>query len=80
MIRAVLCLAGRGDKPGHIHALPILPQTWYVIEPGAWHALIQCPGTICGWAENQGISEERRELTAGQLAELRAFLSVYLPG
>jgi len=77
--RAVLCLAGRADRPGHINALPMLPQTWYVIEPGAWHAVIQAPGTICAWAEAAGLSEERRDLTAGQLAELHAFLAVYLP-
>lgn len=77
--RAVLCLAGRGDRPGHINALPMLPQTWYAIEPGAWHAVIQSPGTICAWAESDGISEDHRELSHAQLLELQAFLSVYLP-
>ena len=48
---AVLILAGRGDAPGPITALPMLPQTWYVIEPGAWHAAVQAHGTICAWAE-----------------------------
>jgi cytidylate kinase len=76
---AVMCLAGRGDRPGHINALPILPQTWYVIEPETWHAVIQAPGTICAWAEAREIKEEQKTLTAGQLSELRAFLSVYLP-
>ncbi len=78
--RAVLVLAGRADKPGHVNALPMLPQTWYVIEPGAWHAVIQAHGTICAWAETSGISEEHRDLTPPQLAELQAFLDVYLPG
>lgn len=76
---AVICLAGKAEKPGHISALPILPQTWYVIEPDAWHAVIQSPGTICAWAESKKIAEEQRDLTPGQLSELRAFLSVYLP-
>lgn len=78
--RAVLVLAGRGDAPGRVDALPILPQTWYVIEPGAWHAVIQDHGTICAWAESSGISEDRHALSQGQLDELRAFLEVYLPG
>ncbi len=76
---AVLCVAGRADRPHHVNALPMLPQTWYVIEPGAWHAVIQAPGTICAWAESATISEERKELTHAQLMELQAFLSVYLP-
>jgi cytidylate kinase len=76
---AILCLAGRGDGPGELAALPMLPQTWYVIEPGAWHAVIQEHGTICAWAEASTIREERRALGADQLAELRAFLNVYLP-
>lgn len=77
--QAVLVLAGRGEEPGEISALPMLPQTWYVIEPGAWHAVIQAHGTICAWAESSGISEERHPLAAGRQAELRAFLAVYLP-
>jgi len=77
--RAVLCLAGRDAVPHHINALPMLPQTWYVIEPGAWHAVIQTPGTICAWAESSQIHEERSHLTHAQLLELQSFLSVYLP-
>ncbi len=76
---AVLALAGRHDKPGHVNALPMLPQTWYVVEPGAWHAVVQSPGTICAWAEASGIEEEQRDLTPGQIDELNGFLSVYLP-
>jgi cytidylate kinase len=78
--RAVLVLAGRGAAPGQVDALPILPQTWYVIEPGAWHAVIQDHGTICAWAESSGISEDRHPLAPAQQDELRAFLEVYLPG
>jgi len=77
--KAVLCLAGRDDRLHHINALPMLPQTWYVIEPGAWHAVIQTPGTICAWAESSGIAEERTDLSHAQLLELQSFLSVYLP-
>lgn len=76
---AVLVLAGRGDAPGTITALPMLPQTWYVIEPGAWHAAVQSLGTICAWAEATGISEERAPLDSGQLKEMAQFLAVYLP-
>jgi cytidylate kinase len=76
---AILCLAGRGAAPEHVVALPMLPQTWYIIEPGAWHAVIQAHGTICAWAESDRISEERRELTANQIAELESYLGVYLP-
>lgn len=77
--QALLCLAGRGEKPGHVVALPMLPQTWYVIEPGAWHAVIQAHGTICAWAEAMGIDEESAELTSDQLSELDAYIGVYLP-
>ena len=77
--KAVLCLAGRDDRPHHINALPMLPQTWYAIEPETWHAVIQAPGTICAWAESADIIEEHKELTHAQLLELQAFLSVYLP-
>jgi cytidylate kinase len=77
--QAVLCLAGTAEEPGHLVALPMLPQTWYIIEPGAWHAVIQAHGTICAWAESSGIREETRELTNDQLAELNAYTSVYLP-
>ena len=75
----VLALGGRGDAPGRIDALPMLPQTWYVIEPDCWHAVIQSHGTICAWAEAIGISEERRELTAGQRRELDQFVNVFMP-
>jgi cytidylate kinase len=77
--QAILCLAGRAPKPGHVVALPMLPQTWYVIEPGAWHAVIQAHGTICAWAEASGIAEDSTELGNDQLAELEAYLGVYLP-
>ncbi len=77
--KAVLCLAGRDDRPHHINAIPMLPQTWYVIEPGAWHAVIQAPGTICAWAESASLREERVNLSHAQLLELQSFLSVYLP-
>lgn len=76
---AVLALGGRGEAPGRIDALPMLPQTWYVIEPDCWHAVIQSHGTICAWAEAIGITEERRELTAGQRGELAQFVTVFMP-
>jgi CMP/dCMP kinase len=76
---AILCLGGTGEHPHHIVALPMLPQTWYVIEPGAWHAVIQVQGTICAWAESSGIREERMTLTPEQTAEMNAYLDVYLP-
>ena len=77
---AVIAFAGRGDHPGHVLALPVLPQTWYVIEPGAWHAVVQQQGTICAWAESRGIREERMAQTPEHVKELNAFLDVYLPG
>lgn len=77
--RAVLVLAGRGEHPGRVVALPLLPQTWYVIEPGAWHAVVQTPGTIGAWAEASGIVDDNAELDHDQLAEMRAYLAVYLP-
>ena len=77
--RAVIVLAGRDAVPGELTALPMLPQTWYVIEPGAWHAVVQTPGTICAWAEASDIREHRHHLDADQLAGLHGFLSVYLP-
>ena len=61
--RAVLVLAGRDDLPGELTALPILPQTWYIIEPGCWHAVVQDPGTICAWAEASAIEEETQKLS-----------------
>lgn len=76
---AVLVLAGRGDAPGTITALPMLPQTWYVIEPGAWHAAVQAHGTICAWSEAVGIREERAGLSQGQVREMAQFLDIYLP-
>ncbi len=76
---AVIALAGRGEHPGHVVALPMLPQTWYVIEPGCWHAVVQQPGTICAWAEARDIREERQELTPDHRAELEAYVDVYLP-
>ncbi len=76
---AVLVLAGRANKPGVIMALPMLPQTWYVLEPGAWHAAIQAHGTICAWAESTTISEERAGLTPEQSLEIEQFVAVYLP-
>lgn len=76
---AVMCLAGTSDHPHHIVALPMLPQTWYVIEPKAWHAVVQVQGTICAWAESSRIAETRADLTPEQMAEMRAYLDVYLP-
>ena len=76
---AVLAFAGCGERPGHVLALPMLPQTWYVIEPGCWHAVVQQPGTICAWAESRGIREERQELSPEHRAELDAYLDVYVP-
>jgi len=76
---AILCLAGTHEHPHHLVALPMLPQTWYVIEPGAWHAVIQVPGTICAWSEASGIREERAPLSPEQLAELSAYVDIYLP-
>lgn len=77
--RGVICLAGRGEKPQGIVALPMLPQTWYSIEPGAWHAVVQAPGTICAWAENANVQEIRSELSPQDQAILAAWLAVYLP-
>jgi CMP/dCMP kinase len=77
--QAILCLAGMSENPTHIVALPMLPQTWYIIEPGAWHAVIQAHGTICAWAESSGIREEQRDLSNDQYSELQAYMAVYLP-
>jgi hypothetical protein len=76
---AILCLAGTAERPSHVVALPMLPQTWYVIEPGAWHAVIQAHGTICAWAESEHISEEQIELLPNQVAEVESYLGVFLP-
>jgi hypothetical protein len=76
---AILCLAGNGEHPHHMVALPMLPQTWYVIEPLAWHAVVQVQGTICAWAESSAIREDKADLTPEQLAEMKAYLDVYLP-
>ncbi len=76
---AIMLLAGRGREPAAIHALPMLPQMWYVIEPGAWHAVIQAHGTICAWAEAAGIHEDHHLLSDAQRAEIDAQLAVLLP-
>jgi cytidylate kinase len=76
---ALLLLAGRGEQHGPVVALPMLPQTWYVIEPGAWHAVVQAHGTICAWAEADGLREERRAMDPVRQAELEAHLAVLLP-
>lgn len=78
--RAVLVLAGAGDQPGAVLALPMLPQSWYVIEPDCWHAVVQEPGTICAWAESATISEDRAALSSDGQEQLAGFLAVYLPG
>jgi hypothetical protein len=77
--RAVVVLAGTGEAPAEVVALPMLPQSWYVIEPDGWHAVVQAPGTICAWAEAADLREDRADLTAGQRAVLRQYLEVYLP-
>ena len=77
--RAVIVIAGTGERPGDLLALPMLPQTWYVIEPGAWHAVVQTPGTICAWAEASGIKEDRCHMSEDQLAGLHGYLAIYLP-
>ena len=77
--QAIIALAGRGEHPTHVVALPMLPQTWYVIEPGCWHAVIQQPGTICAWAETRGLGEDCLPLSPEQIGELNQFVDVYLP-
>jgi cytidylate kinase len=77
--RAVICLAGTGAQPGRIVALPMLPQSWYVIEPGVWHAVVQLPGTIAAWAESSVIREQRAELDELQRKVLARYLDIYLP-
>ena len=76
--RAVLVLAGSGDRPGLPTALPILPQSWYVIEAGVWHAIIQIPGTVCAWAEACDIAEEHEDLDQVQRQVMWQYLAVYL--
>jgi len=77
--RAVICLAGTDKRPGQVVALPMLPQTWYVLEPEVWHAVVQQPGTIAAWAEASGMTEDRAELDAVQQAVMAQYLQVYLP-
>ena len=48
--RAFIAVAGNGEQPGEILAIPMLPQSWYVIEPGCWHAVVQEANTNCAWA------------------------------
>ena len=76
--QAIIVLGGTGAEPGAIVALPMLPQTWYVIEPDCWHAVVQKPGTICAWAEASGIIEDHASLTQDQIDEVHAFCRVYL--
>lgn len=76
---AVLVFAGHAAEPGHLMAVPMLPQTWYVIEPGAWHACIQTHGTICAWAETTGIVEDYAPLDQPRQDELAAWLGVLVP-
>lgn len=78
--QAAICLAGRGTMPDDDPVvLPMLPQTWYVLEPGVWHAVVQLPGTICAWAEASGICERHAGLSADGAAIVAAYLGVYLP-
>ena len=77
--QAMLVLAGREAEPGRVVVLPMLPQTWYVIEPETWHAVVQTPGTVAAWAEASGIDEQRAALNEDQLAVLASFRQVYLP-
>ena len=77
--RAALVLAGRGDQPDELCAIPMLPQTWYIIEPGCWHAVVQAPGTICAWAEASAITEEQVNLSQQAQLELQQFMAIYLP-
>ncbi len=76
--RAIVVLAGAGERPQAPTALPMLPQSWYVIEPGVWHAVVQIPGTICAWAEASGIGEDRETITAPQAGIMRQYFAVYL--
>ena len=76
--RAVLVLAGAGQRPAMPTALPVLPQSWYVIEPGVWHAVIQIPGTVCAWAEASTIAEEHHPLDEAQRRVMWQYVSVYL--
>jgi hypothetical protein len=78
--RAVLVLAGKGSEPGRPVALPILPQSWYVIEPGSWHAVVQEPGTVLAWAEASGIHERRQALSEADQAVAEVFIATYFGG
>ncbi len=77
--KAVICLAGDAAEPDRLLALPMLPQSWYVIEPGVWHAVVQIRGTICAWAEGSEIREDRHALDPSTQEVLAAWLRVYLP-
>jgi cytidylate kinase len=76
---ALILCAGRGATPGEVVPVPMLPQTWYVIEPGTWHAVVQAPGTIAAWAEASGLSEDRCNFTTEQLEFLRGCRRVFFP-
>ncbi len=77
--RAVIVLAGTEDTPTLPIALPMLPQTWYVIEEGVWHAVVQESGTICAWAEASGLTEDAYELDDCAREVVNTYLSVYQP-
>lgn len=77
--KAVLVLGGKGASPDWPLALPMLPQTWYVIEPEVWHAVVQAPGTICAWAEASTIQEQRAPLSAEHQEILASYFQVYFP-
>ena len=75
----LLLIAGSGDKPGAVVPVPILPQTWYVIEPGAWHVVVQAPGTIAAWAEASGLVEDRFEFSDDEQDFLTGCRHVFFP-
>lgn len=77
--KAVLVLGGKEEHPAWPMAMPMLPQTWYVIEPHVWHAVVQAPGTICAWAEASTISEERSPLSEYHQDILASYFQVYFP-
>ena len=66
--KAVIVLAGSDSKPSDLQVVPMLPQSWYVIEPHVWHAVVQLPGTIAAWAEASDIVEEHHQLNENQFA------------